>query len=290
MLPLHNDVNIFMEYKDTNSNWSSPPFLLCLHTFYILLIATHIIIGNTVDKSGNLPSVPDKDQLIQILGKIDLLPENLAAKSNPGHVSSENQNQTNKNASSTSTMDLLAGLSGAPCFDPSESQSQQSTEGSDSEKRSTCVDQAAHLSMRGGHVMEYQEMLPSPPLQLFTPSPEDYRTVKLQSDRNFLSSGSSYPSEERSPLSSPPFEHNLFPMQTSRETIKDDRLSNSEDEIAYVEAANGCSTSLQLFRATENVSIQSSPYTAGYTSSSGSDHSPSSQHSDAQVLLHRDVN
>ncbi|KAL8514467.1 hypothetical protein ACS0TY_013543 [Phlomoides rotata] len=250
--------------------------------------------GNTVDKSDKFPTIPDKDKLIQILGKIDLLPlpENLAAKldkSNPDHVSSENQKQMNKNASSTSTMDLLAGLSatpGAPSFDPCEIQSQQSTEGSDSEKRSPCVDQAPHLSMRGGHMMEYQEMMPSPPLQLFTPSPENYRTVKLQSDRNFLSSGSSYPSEERSPLSSPPVEHNLFPMQTSRETMKDDRLSNSEDEIAYVEAANGCSTSLQLFRgssrATENVSIQSSPYRAGYTSSSGSDHSPSSQNSDAQ--------
>ncbi|KAI3465501.1 hypothetical protein Pfo_022164 [Paulownia fortunei] len=276
--------------------------------------------GNTEDRTGKFSSIPAKDQLIQILSKINSLPlpANSASKLNGNIrslVSSENQNQMNENGSSPSTMDLLAVLSatpGAPSSDAFEIHSQPSTEGSDSEKsKSPCVDQAACLNLQRGPMMEFhtvgrersstsyhspmeevdfhvQEASPSLPLQLFSPSPEDYRSMKLPSDRNLLSSGSSNPSEERSPMSSPPVVHDLFPMRTSRQTMKNDHLSNGEGEIAYVKSpmSNGCSTSLQLFggsiQATENGSIQSSPYRAGYTSSSGSDHSPSSLNSDGQ--------
>ncbi|KAK4428241.1 Squamosa promoter-binding-like protein 14 [Sesamum alatum] len=276
--------------------------------------------GNAENRSAKVAPIPDKDQMIQILSKISSLPlpADLAARlkgSIPNLISSEKQNQMNGNASSPTTMDLLAILSatpGAPSSDAFEIQSQPSTEGSDSEKtKSLCVDQAASLNLQRGPMMEFpavggektstsydspmeeidfhvQETSPSLPLQLFTPSPEDYRAVKSPSYRNFLSSGSSNPLEERSPLSSPPVVHNLFPMQTSRETMKDDHLSNSEGEITIVKEtmSNECSTSLQLFRdstlATENGSNHSSPYRAGYMSSSGSDHSPSSLNSDAR--------
>ncbi|KAL0324784.1 UNVERIFIED_CONTAM: Squamosa promoter-binding-like protein 14 [Sesamum radiatum] len=278
-----------------------------------------MLTGNTEDRSGKVTPIPDKDQMIQILSKISSLPlpADLAARlkgSIPNLISSENQNQLNGKASSPATMDLLAILSatpGAPSSDAFEIQSQPSTEGSDSEKsKSLCVDQAASLNLQRGSMMEFptvgektstsydspmeeldlhvQETSPSLPLQLFTPSPEDYRAVKSPSYRNFLSSGSSNPLEERSPVSSPPVVHNLFPMRTSREAMKDDHLSNSESEIANVKAtmSNECSTSLQLFRdsmlATENGSNRSSPYRAGYMSSSGSDHSPSSLNSDAR--------
>ncbi|KAH6821325.1 hypothetical protein C2S53_006156 [Perilla frutescens var. hirtella] len=253
--------------------------------------------GNIVDRNDKLPLIPSKDQLIEILSKINSLPlpANLAAKlhgSDSNNLSSENQNQKNGNASSASTMDLLAVLSAtarAPSSDVFETQSRPSTEGSDSEKsKSLCVDQAACLDKHSGSTLEFQESSPSPPFQLFSSSIEDYRSTKLPSDGHFLSSGCSYPSDERSPLSSPPIVHDLFPMQTSRDTEKNDHLSNSEGEIAYMEATtiNGCSTSLQLFggstRSIKDVPAHSSPYRAGYTSSSVSDHSPSSQNSDAQ--------
>ncbi|KAL0324788.1 UNVERIFIED_CONTAM: Squamosa promoter-binding-like protein 14 [Sesamum radiatum] len=282
--------------------------------------------GNPEDRSSKVASVPDKDQLIQILSKISSLPlpADVTARlrgSIPNLLSSENLNQMNGNASSRSTMNLLAVLSatpGVPSFDAAfENQSQPSTEGSDSEKsKSVSVDQAARLNVHRGPMMEsptvggertstsydspmeevdfhVQDTFPCLPLQLFTPSPEDCRSTKSPSYRNFLSSGSSNHSEERSPMSSPPVVHDLFPMQTSREIMKDKHLAYSEGEVANGEVANAkqtmsnnCSTSLQLFRdstlATENGSNQSSPYRARYTSSSGSDHSPSSLNSDAQ--------
>ncbi|KAL0313814.1 UNVERIFIED_CONTAM: Squamosa promoter-binding-like protein 14 [Sesamum angustifolium] len=237
--------------------------------------------GNPEDRSSKVASVPDKDQLIQILSKISSLPlpADVTARlrgSIPNLLSSENLNQMNGNASSRSTMNLLAVLSatpGVPSFDPAfENQSQPSTEGSDSEKsKSVSVDQAARLNVHRGPMMEsptvggertstsydspmeevdfhVQDTFPCLPLQLFTPSPKI----------------------------------------TSREIMKDKHLAYSEGEVANVKQtmSNDCSTSLQLFRdstlATENGSNQSSPYRAGYTSSSGSDHSPSSLNSDAQ--------
>ncbi|KAG8377183.1 hypothetical protein BUALT_Bualt08G0001600 [Buddleja alternifolia] len=270
--------------------------------------------GNNEDMSGKLSLVPDKDQLIQILSKINSLPlpANIAAKlpllkSTNGNihnlVPSGNQNLMSGNDYSPSTMDLLAVLSaapGAPPLDTFES----------GKSKSPRVDQAACLNLQRGSRMEFppiggerssttyqspmeevdcqvQETSPSLSLQLYNSSPEVDSARKLPLGRNYLSSESSNPSQERSPVSSPPLVHDLFPMQTSRDTRKDDYLSNSEGEIAYVKEtmSNGCSTSLQLFgetiRATKNGSIQTSPYQIGCTSS-GSDHSPSSLNSDPQ--------
>lgn len=229
-----------------------------------------------MDRNDKFPLMTNKDHLKQMLTKINSLQlaANLEAKLNGGnsnHMSTENQNQINGNASSASTMNLLAALSATAGVPSSETQSQPSTEGSDSEKsKSPC------LEKHSGSTMDVQGTSPSLPLRLFSPSPEDYRPTKS-------------PSEERSPLSTPPVVHDLFPMQTSRDTDKNGHLSNSEGEIACVEATtiNGCSTSLQLFGAsisgTQDVPVHTSPYRAGYTSSSVSDHSPSSQNSDAAV-------
>uniref|UniRef100_A0A830CKD0 Squamosa promoter-binding-like protein 14 n=1 Tax=Phtheirospermum japonicum TaxID=374723 RepID=A0A830CKD0_9LAMI len=227
--------------------------------------------GNTEDTSGKLSSIPSKDQLIQILSKLNSLPlpEN-PNTSVPSLTSSENQKAKNVNASSPSTMDFLGVLSKSP-KSPFTDASENHSESSDSEKsKSPFVD---------------REASPNLPLQLFSPSPEDYRSMKL------TSSGSS---NNPSPMSSPPIMHDLFPMRALRETMKDVRFSsNSEGEIGYVKsgASNGCSTSLQLFGGSiqvneNNGSNQSSPYRAGYTSSSGSDHSPSSLNSDAQDPSH----
>ncbi|KAL2505924.1 Squamosa promoter-binding-like protein 14 [Abeliophyllum distichum] len=279
--------------------------------------------GNTEDRSTKFSSIPDKDQLIQLLSKINSLPlpANLAAKlpilgssngSIPNLVSSGNQSRLNGNVSLPSTMDLLAVLSenpAAPSSDVIEIQSQPSSDGSDSEKsKSAFADQATSLnlqkrpefpSVRGESSTSYhspvadsdchvQETCPNLLLQLFSSSPEDDSLRKLPSGRNYFSSDSSNPSQERSPSSSPPVVHDLFPMHTSREPMKLDNVSTSEVDTMYAKTttSNQCSTSLQLFgastRAAENGSIQSSPYQAGYTSSSGSDHSPSSLNSGAQ--------
>lgn len=226
------------------------------------------------------------------------------------HAHSENQNQMSANASSPSTMDLLAGLSGAPGVpsDALEIQSQPSKEKSESEKsKSSDVDNATRLDTQKGSVggewsstscqhspMEEDchlpETSPSLHLQLFSSSPEDNSSRKLPLNASYLSSNSSNPSQDISPTSSPPLVRDLFPMRTSREAMKNNHFSNSEDELACAKStmSNGCSTSLRLFggsiQPVENASIQSSPFQAGYTSSSGTDHSPSSLNSDAQVL------
>ncbi|CAA0824385.1 Squamosa promoter-binding-like protein 14 [Striga hermonthica] len=260
--------------------------------------------GNTGDNSGKSSSAPEKEHLLQILSKINSLPlpTNLTSKlplpkttslSVPNHTSPKNQNQTTGEASRPSTMDLLATLS-------SETQSQPSSEDSDSEKsRSAFVDpvnlsrgeRIMHLDSPTGEIDGHnvRDTSPSLQLQLFSSSPEDNSSSKLPSGGNYISSNSSNPSEERSPVSSsPPLMHNLFPMQPSRETVNA-RLSNSDDELVCVKSrtSNGCSTSLQLFgggliQVNENGSIPSSPCGVGYTSSTGSDHSPSSLNSDSQ--------
>ncbi|KAL3618413.1 SBP domain [Castilleja foliolosa] len=218
--------------------------------------------GNNEGAGDKLTSIPSKDQLIQILSKINSLPlpENTNT-SVPSLTSSENPKpkNVNVNASLPSTMDFLGVLSKSnnmPFPDTSENHS----ESSDSEKcKSPFVD---------------RDTSPNLPLQLFSPSPEDYRSMKL------TSSGSS---NNPSPMSSPPVVHDLFPMRASRE-MKDARFSSNSGEIGYMKSgvSNGCSTSLQLFgssiQVNENGSNQSSPYRTGYAS----DHSASSLDSDAQ--------
>ncbi|KAL3639851.1 SBP domain [Castilleja foliolosa] len=261
--------------------------------------------GSTVDKSGKLSTMTpekEKDNLMQqLLSKINLLPL-------PGHLEStppfpktmspivsnqarseKSENQMSEKASAPSTMDLLAVLSATPS--DAETQSQPSNEPSDSEKTKS----TAHIDQTTSYhfPMEETDTSPSLQLQLFSSSPEDSSVRRFPLGGNYVSSNSSNPSEERSSPVSSPLVHNLFPMRTSRETTKDARLSNSEEEIAYAKpgVSNGCSTSLQLFggsiKVNENGSIQSSPHRAGYTSSSGSDHSPSSLNSDAQERTDR---
>ena len=221
------------------------------------------------------------------------------------------------NASSPSTMDLLAGLSGAPGMpsDALEIQSQPSKDKSEFEKsKSPEVDNAARLDTQKGSVVEFPSVVgewssaschpspmeevdchvpetsPSLDLQLFSSSPEDNSSRKLPLNASYPSSNSSNPSQDISPTSSPPLVRDLFPMRTSGDTMKCNHFINSEDELACAKStmSNGCSTSLRLFGASiqpaENASIQSSPYQAGYASSSGTDHSPPSLNSDSQVL------
>ncbi|KAK2988167.1 hypothetical protein RJ640_020649 [Escallonia rubra] len=279
--------------------------------------------GNTKDESTNCSSAQNKDQLMQILNKINSLPlpADLAtklpgsgnlSKTVPDQVLSVNEDRfTGNNASST--MNLLAVLSetlaGPTPEDDVAFPSQRSSHASDSEK--TKSDQGTCLNLQKGPCTQFpsrggersstsyqspaedsdcqvQEARSSLPLQLFSSSPEGDSPQRLASSRKYFSSDSSNPMEESSPSSSPPIAQKLFPTQSSREIVKPENVSTSGEVTANVKASRtqACNTSFDLFggpnRRVDNGSYQSFPYQAGYTSSSGSDHSPASLNSDAQ--------
>ncbi|EEF52933.1 Squamosa promoter-binding protein, putative [Ricinus communis] len=282
--------------------------------------------GKHADKRINASSMPDRDQLIQILSKINSLPlpMDLAAqlsnigslnRKNPEQPSSEHQNRLLGTASSPSTMDLLAVLSAtlaASAPDALAFLSQRSSQSSDSEKsKLTCVDQDAGPNLQKRPIVDFpsmalekssscyqspveesdcqlQESHPNLPLQLFSSSPEESSPPKLASSRKYFSSDSSNPSEGRSPSSSPPVMQKLFPLQSNADTVKSEKVSITREVNANIEGSrsHGSILPLELFRGSDGRAVQSSyqsfPYQAGYTSSSGSDHSPSSQNSDAQ--------
>lgn len=281
--------------------------------------------GNTGDGSTNGSIIPNKDQLVQILQKINSLPlpADIATKlpftgsSNTNDRDQvQNQNKFDGNNSSISTLDLLGVLSGTPAG-PSPSghpiTSERSSHGSDSEKTNSAgINQDTSPNMQGRQRTEFhsagersstsyqspmedsdcqiQETYPHLPLQLFSSSPETDSPPKMTSSRKYFSSDSSNPIEERSPCSSPPLVQKLFPTQTSREVAKPESASTTGEVAGNVKSSKtrACHTSLDLFggsnRGFDKGSVQSFPYQAGYTSSSGSDHSPSSLNSDAQVI------
>ncbi|XP_011034772.1 PREDICTED: squamosa promoter-binding-like protein 14 isoform X2 [Populus euphratica] len=135
---------------------------------------------------------------------------------------------------------------------------------------------------------QIQESRPNLPLQLFSSSPENESRQKPASPGKYFSSDSSNPIEERSPSSSPPVVQKLFPLQSTAETMKSEKMSVSREVNANVGGgrSHGSVLPLELFRGPnrepDHSSFQSFPYQGGYTSSSGSDHSPSSQNSDPQ--------
>jgi hypothetical protein len=293
-------------------------------------IFTLKIIGRNDDKSTNCPTVPDKDQLIQILNKINSLPlpMDLAAKlsniaslnvKNPNQPYLGHQNRLNGTASSPSTNDLLAVLSttlAASAPDALAILSQRSSQSSDNDKSKLPGPNQVtvpHLQKRSNVEFpavgverisrcyespaedsdyQIQESRPNLPLQLFSSSPENESRQKPASSGKYFSSDSSNPIEERSPSSSPPVVQKLFPLQSTAETMKSEKMSVSREVNANVEGdrRHGCVLPLELFRGPnrepDHSSFQSFPYRGGYTSSSGSDHSPSSQNSDPQVACH----
>ncbi|KAJ6351900.1 hypothetical protein OIU76_001173 [Salix suchowensis] len=282
--------------------------------------------GRTEDKSTNCTTVPDKDQLIQILSKINSLPlpVDLSAKlsniasldgKSPDQPSSARQNRLHGTASSSSTMDLLAVLSttlAASAPDALAILSQRSSQSSDSDRSKFTSPNhvtGSNLQKRsnvefpsmGGERVSYchespvedsdcqiQESRHNFPLQLFSSSPENDSPPKLASSRKYFSSDSSNPIEDRSPSSSPPVVQKLFPLKSTAETMKSEKMSISREVNANVEGSRSHASvlPLELFRGSnrepDHGSFQSLPYQGGYTSSSGSDHSPTSQNSDSQ--------
>ncbi|KAK1441531.1 hypothetical protein QVD17_07506 [Tagetes erecta] len=256
--------------------------------------------GNTENITKSSSPLPNKDQLIQILNKISALPIPLVpgntTKADQEKPSSESQKVNIKTSSSSmevniktgsSTMDLLGVLSGT------EPLSQKRNDGLDPDKpNSGYPDQTMVLKPvsevhsggeRSSTSFQSREdsdcqVIDTPvnlQLQLFSSSPENDSLPKLASNRKYFSSDSSNPTEDPSPSSSPPVVQRFFPPKASRGNVN-------------ASAGHGGTTtmSLELFGGpngiTDNISIQSSPYRAGYTSSSGSDQSPSSLNSDPQ--------
>ncbi|XP_022769462.1 squamosa promoter-binding-like protein 14 [Durio zibethinus] len=280
--------------------------------------------GKNEDKSINYSSVTNRDQLIQILSKINSLhlPMDLAAKlPNVGVLNRKNQDQplvgqqnqlNEKKTSSPSTVDLLAALSATLTSSSSDAfaiLSQRSSQNSDSEKtKSTCPDNVAAPRTRNRAPLEFtsvggesstsyqspvedsecqiQETRAHLPLQLFSSSPEDDSPPKLASSGKYFSSDSSNPMEERSPSSSP-IVQKLFPMHSTAEAVKYEKMQIGRDTNINAEGSRTHVSilPLELFsgskKETGHSSFQHFPSQAGYTSS-GSDHSPSSLNSDAQ--------
>lgn len=275
--------------------------------------------GNAEDMTRSSSPLPNKDQLMQILNKINSLPmpvdlvSKLPVSGNLKNIdqekpSSDIQNKVNRKTGS-STMDLLGVLSGTS--DAPENLSQKRNHGIVVDKtNSSCRDQTMVLNPPNQPAAELHsggersstsfqsrgedsdcQVLDTPlnlQLQLFSSSPEDDSPPKLASSRKYFSSDSSNPMEDRSPSSSPPVVQRLFPTKASRGRMKPESMSTSGEVTANVKASSvhGGTMSLELFggpnAGTDNISIQSSPYRAGYTSSSGSDQSPSSLNSDPQ--------
>ncbi|KAK9026121.1 hypothetical protein V6N11_038967 [Hibiscus sabdariffa] len=281
--------------------------------------------GKNDDKSINSSPVPNRDQLVQILSKINSLPlpMDLAAKlANVGALNRKSQEQSligdqhqfnGKNTSSPSTVDLLAALSAtlSSSSDAVANLSQRSSPSSDSQKtKSICPDNVASHSSRNRAPMEFtsvggersstsyhspvedsefqiQETRANLPLQLFSSSPEDDGPPKLASSRKYFSSDSSNPIEERSPSSSPVVQK-LFPMHSTTEAVRYEKPPIGRDSNTNGEAsrAHVSTLPLELFsgskRGTGHGPFQQFPSQTGYTSSSGSDHSPPSLNSDSQ--------
>ncbi|KAI0501622.1 hypothetical protein KFK09_016567 [Dendrobium nobile] len=226
----------------------------------------------------------------------------------PVQSSSEHPSQGRGNPNIPSTMNLLGVLSAAlASSNPNvlASMSQESSGGNGSNKsrglRQEAID-SNNPQIKVDHVFRpsidretdfnvhsqlnstersIQIAMPSLPLQLFG-SAEDDSPPKLGSAIKYPSSESSNPIEDRSPSCSPPIAKRLFPLRSVSDK-KDESMSICREDHAVAEASTTCGwmPPLELFkdldRQLDNQTVQNMPYSGGgYSSSSGSDQSPSS--------------
>ncbi|XP_076942603.1 squamosa promoter-binding-like protein 14 [Bidens hawaiensis] len=251
--------------------------------------------GNTEDVARSSPPLPNKDQLMQIINKINALPippvpGNLtnADKDNNNNNKPSSESQKVNRKTGSSTMDFLGVLSSTDLLSLNRNRGPEALKPvaevlSGGERSSTSYQSREDSDCQ---VLDTPVNLQ---LQLFSSSPENDNPPKLASSRKYFSSDSNNPTEEHTPSSSPPVVQSFFPPKPSRERLNPESLSTSGEVIVNVKSGGhggGTAMSLELFGGpnggTDNISIQSSPYRAGYTSSSGSDQSPSSLNSDPQ--------
>lgn len=286
-----------------------------------------INLGNGLDKLANLPSMPDKDQLAQILGKINNIPDTNSKVKSPVtggfdlNVSqtpevSEQLSEPSGIPLAPSTMDLMNVFSTSQKSSTPESttaMSQGSSGCSDDDKvKMNRSDRAADVNSHNQVTMTFSpgtggithtvrssfevertvQLAKSAMSQQHYSSPESNSPPKVGSSRKYLSSESSNPMEEVSPSSSPPVAQKLFPLHSETESLKNERMSIFRADTSMIEGSTTgrWDPSSHLVkdpeRRTKNQVAQNLPYQAGgYTSSSGSDHSPSSSKSDAHVMI-----
>ncbi|CAH8370956.1 unnamed protein product [Eruca vesicaria subsp. sativa] len=273
-----------------------------------LLTALACAQGRNGSQPNGSSAVPQREQLLQILNKINALPlpMDLVSKlNNIGVLARKNldqpsamnsRNDVNGAASSPSTMDLLAVLSSTLGSSAPEAIAFLSKGGfgSNDKTKLTSSDQATATNLEkrtlefppfvGGERTSSSNPSPSQDsdsraqetrssslsLQLFTSSPEDERQPTVASSGKYYSSASSNPVEDRSPSSSPVMQE-LFPMHTSPETMRSNNGKNSSPS-----PRNSC-LPLELFGASNRGAAVNPSY-----ASSGSDYSPPSLNSDAQ--------
>ncbi|XP_010534410.1 PREDICTED: squamosa promoter-binding-like protein 14 isoform X2 [Tarenaya hassleriana] len=292
--------------RDNNSNPNPNMDLVAL------LTALACAQGRNEVKPIESPTVPDGEQLLQMLNKINSLPlpTDLFSKlNNIGGLAGKNLQhslanpQNDTNGTSQSTMDLLAVLSSTLASSSPDalallSQKRDEVNNSDKtklassdhpgitanvEKRILDVPSAggersssSHQSPSQDSDSHVQDTRSSLSLQLFTSSPDNESGPTVAFSRKYYSSASSNPLEDRSPSSSPVMQE-LFPLQTSPETM---RLKN-EKNTGF---RTGC-LPLELFgasnRGAENNIFKGFGHQSGYASS-GSDNSPPSLNSDSQ--------
>ncbi|KAF7829445.1 squamosa promoter-binding-like protein 14 [Senna tora] len=248
--------------------------------------------GKFVERSKICSQLPQRDQLVQILNRINSLPlpADLAAKlanvgnfcvNVPGQTSSDHHDKLNQNKSSPSTMDFLAVLSAtlsASAPDAIALLSQKCSHSSDSEKsRTSGADQTTEPSLQTRQPLEFpsigaerssssyqspvedsdcrvQETRINLPLQLFNSSPEDESLLKMPSSQKYLSSDSSNPLEERSPSSSPSLVQKQVALQSVIEGFKSNNIAIGRVVNTHKEAGqrHDCNISLDLFRGSNS--------------------------------------
>ncbi|KAH0920269.1 hypothetical protein HID58_027929 [Brassica napus] len=264
-----------------------------------LLTALACAQGRNGSQPNGSPAVPQREQLLQILNKINALPlpMDLVSKLNSiGVLARKNldqpmnpRNDVNGGDSSPSTMDLLAVLSSTLGSSAPEAIAFLSKGGFDNKESND----KTKLTSPEKRTLEFPPFVggertsssnnPSPSqetrssslsLQLFTSSPEDERQQPtVASSGKYYSSASSNPVEDRSPSSSPVMQE-LFPMQTSPETMRSNNCKNSSPS-----PRNSC-LPLELFGGS-NRGAAAAAANPSYASS-GSDYSPPSLNSDSQ--------
>lgn len=259
---------------------------------------------------GEIDSLPDLNSSAKLptCGILDL---NVSQTS---QVSLEQPSKAYKKSSAPPTMDLLAALSSAsrvhgssPVVAPLSGESSESSDDSkrrvnfqepvtdmDSQTKSSAfppffIQSVAAPSSPEISEHSVEENTPGLQLQLFSAS-EGASPPKTSSSSKDQSTENSSPTDDRSPLSSPTLQR-LFPLQSEAEALRPGCIAISRDVNGVIQSGSGkeYGSLLDLSRNSKrkvvNSTISNLQYRSDYTSSSGSDHSPSSSESDNQVIF-----
>ncbi|XP_074279169.1 squamosa promoter-binding-like protein 14 isoform X1 [Silene latifolia] len=241
---------------------------------------------------SNSQSVPDKNQLIEILSKLNSLPRPTEAPRNPAIPSSTSPNTSEQATLGQNNMDVNPALVSFPqrtspgiCRDQNKSSLgyKDSIPDVNNKPRTDLRSLWRREPSSSSHQSPAENSEPLQdtqihlPLQLFSPPLGDDSPPNMGSSHKYFSSDSCSPPEVRSHSPSVPITRTLFPLETTPEFNKPDRMSICEEENINVDA-----NPTRTFASGVTLELFNMGNKAGYTSSSGSDHSPPSFNSDPQ--------